>query len=1176
MRALRVLRVLFALLLVLLAAGGARAQSGRGAIGGIVADTSGGVVPQADVSAVNEQTGVVTATHANDEGLYALLNLPVGVYTVEFRKDGWTSFVQKGVRVGLQAAVTLDATLSPSTNRLQDAVTVTADAPLLDTRNGEVGLALTNAIVSGLPLNMSGGRSIENFAYASVPSVEGNNWTSNIAGGASFSKEVILDGSSATIQIQGHISESSPPMDAVEEFKVQTSGIPAEYGRTGGGIFNFSLRSGTNALRGSVYGQFRHEALNANSWMNNYLAAANPSQADRYAKPRDRQQLGGVSAGGPIVRNRTFYFAAFEEYRQTRRQLGSYDRTVPTPAFLDGDFGALLDPSTRLGTDAGGNAIVKGALIDPRTGLVFPNNVIPAARISPVAQRIVDLYKRAYQPLIAGRVSNNSAGPAYIDPAFTQHQLSVKVDHGLTANGRLAGSLIWTNRPRTLVDQGGVWDQQEDMGGPLSKARKHEVTTYQARLSHSQVLSPTLLHVGTATFNRFRNPSTTGSAGGGWPAQLGLDVAGGYGSFPQINFGDGVNGVDETDIGYGVSDFYVSNVFQYNDSVSWVRGRHVVKAGGEARVIQMNSHGDRAFLEYNFSPAQTGVIGGPLANQVGFGFASFLLGEVASASQRVPTDLYGRRNYAALFVQDDYRVSDRLTLNVGLRWETTGAWREKYGHWANFNVDRINPVTGVPGLVEYADETPGSFEGNREYKEFGPRVGAAFRLSDRLVLRGAYGLFYAPIGSNYWQGVPYGFAPGFFGTNTVSPRADGSAAFQWDQTAYPGGLTPATKDAAFTQWGMVSINPESLKAGRIQQWNAGIEHELTPGLVIGATYLGNKGTGLQSGDFERNQPDPAAMRQLLLHGTEWNTVSDAASAAAAGVRYPYAGFNGPAWMAITPYPQAAAGYGPLFFVGSPLGRSSYHALQLTANRRMASGLAASVSYTLSRQRGDMDSSFQDRWFAGGIQDVTQLDREAATIGRYDRTHIAKGYVTWALPVGAGRRFLANASGLTGAIVNGWTISGIFRYESGAPLAIASSNSYAGWMYPIYANRTSGVGVDASQFDGARFNPANPADPANRYFAPGAFSNPAYGDLGTGPARSADLRGFGGAYEDLGIVKDFRAGRYTAQLKVELINVFNRHYFADPETNIASPNFGQVTQIGAQTPRQGQIALRFAF
>jgi hypothetical protein len=1162
-------RVLLVALLLASSAARLIAQSERGTIRGVVGDATGAGLPRVTVSASNVETGVVTRSVADDLGLYSLLNLPIGRYTVTFERTGFGPSVHEDVVIGVHSALRIDVTLQ--LGDLKDTVTVTGREPL-DSRSAATGTSLQNGVVTGLPLTITSGRSIENFAYALAPGVEGNNWASNIVGGAPFSKEVILDGTSATIQIQGHITESSPPMEAVQEFKVDTSGMPAEYGRTGGGIFNFSLRSGTNTIRGSAYGQFRHESLNANTWMNEYLSGTDPANRNKYAKPRDRQKLGGASVGGPIRRNQTFYFASFEEYQQTRRQLGAFDRTAPIAAFLDGNFSALLDTTTPLGTDASGAAIYRGAIFDPRTGLVFPGNVIPSDRLSPISRRIAAIYRDSYAPMVANRLSNNAAGPAYVDPFFTQHQFSVKADHALTDNARLSGSLIWTNRPRTLADQGGLWNPDEDMGGPLAKSRKHEVTSYQSRINHSQVLSSSVLHNATVTFNRFRNPSTTGSASGQWPGELGLNVPNAYGSFPQIGFGDAINGVDITDIGYGISNFYVTDVWQYNDSLSWVRGRHLMKFGGEMRFIQMNSHGDRAYLDYTFSPVQTGVLGGPIANQVGFGFASFLLGEVASASQHVPTDLYGRRNYAALFWQDDFRAHEKLTLNFGLRWETTGGWREKHDRWANFNTSKINPITGVAGVLEFADEVDGSFEGARDLGQFGPRLGAAFRMTDRLVVRGAYGLLYAPIGVNYWSGVPYGFAPGFFGTNIVSPTGNGAAAFNWDRTPYAGVETPATKDPASTQWGLVSVNPDSLKAGRIQQWNASVEREIARDISLGAAYVGNRANRLGSGDFERNQPHPDDMRRLLAAGTEWNWVSDPASASAAGVPYPYPGFAGAAWMAITPYPQAAAGWGPLFFVGSPLGRSDYHALQLTATKRGISGLSAIASYTLARQRGNMDSSLQERWWSGPLQDVSRLDDEAATIAAGDRTHVAKGFVSWALPFGTGRRFFSDPSRITRALVDGWTISTIFRYESGLPLAIRSNNSYAGWTYPIYANVNAGVPVEGA-FDSSNFSPSKPLDPANRYFNPSAFANPRYGELGTGPARLAQLRGFGGAYEDLGIIKDIRVGRYTAQVRFELFNVFNRRYFADPETNLGSASFGHVTSVGSQPPRQGQLGVR---
>ena len=239
------------------------AQSGRGTIRGLVTDATGLALQQVVVTASNVDTGIVTSGRSSDQGVYSLLDLPVGRYTLTFQKDGFAPYVQEDVRVGVESALRLDATLQ--IGELKDAITVTATVETLDSRSGATSTTLQNAVVTNLPLNITSGRSIENFAYAIAPGVEGNNWTANIVGGTAFSKEVMLDGTSATIQIQGHITESSPPMEAVEEFKVETSGMSAEYGTHGGGIFNFSLRSGTNRCAAAAHGQLRHEALNANT-----------------------------------------------------------------------------------------------------------------------------------------------------------------------------------------------------------------------------------------------------------------------------------------------------------------------------------------------------------------------------------------------------------------------------------------------------------------------------------------------------------------------------------------------------------------------------------------------------------------------------------------------------------------------------------------------------------------------------------------------------------------------------------------------------------------------------------------------------------------------------------------------------------------------------------------------
>jgi hypothetical protein len=1168
---------ILAVAVVVFATSPALAQSGRGTISGLVKDASGSVVPGVTVTATNRGTNAVTTAVTNADGLYSFRNLPLGTYSVGFSMSGFKPFTQDGIEVHLGDVLTVDHTLI--VGGLADAVTVTADASMLGKGNAEIGTSLASDVVTDLPVDMSGGRSILQWAYLVTPSVEGegkgNAWNSHVAGGAEFTNEVVIDGTSAVIQIGGWVGESSPPLEAVDEFKVQTSGIPAEYGRTGGGVFNFSLKSGTNKFRGSAVGAMRNEVFNANTWQNNYLKAVNPGDK-QYDRAEDRQYMGSVSLGGPIIKDKTFFYAAFEDYRQSRFVLGGFGQTVPIPAFLDGDFSALLNTGAApLGVDPAGNPIYPGAIRDPLTGNVFPGNIIPADRLSNTSRQIADMYRQGYAPMV-DRLSENSALPYYNDPKFEQRQFSIKLTHQFSAKSQLTASFVHSKRPRTLVDSGGIWDPSDPdkFGGPLSRARTQIVSSPQLRLSHSYTFSSSVMNVVSFSWSQYYNPSIAGAANGGWPEKLGFGNTG-AGTFPEINFGDAVNGVGETGIGYALNSYYRSNTFILGDSVSWVKGKHTFKFGGEVRYMQTTSAPNTGSLHFDFKPDQTRFMGQPWSNQTGFGFASFMLGAVDSGSQDTTGDLTGRRNYEALYAQDDFRLNDKLTVNLGLRWETTGPWTEKNGHWANYDNTAINPTTGVPGLLVFANDGSTSFEGPRDWTQFGPRIGLSYQATPRAVVRASYGLFYQGVGMDYWNGTPYGFSPGYRATNRVDPVGGGVPAFNWDN-GYPGVPVEPTKDPNNIPWGPTTMSPQGLESGRIQQWNAGVDYELTRDLVVGVNYLGNTGTHLNSGLLQRNQPNMAAQSNLVKSGKEWNWVSDPASAADAGVPYPYPGFSNFAMMATAPFPQVAQTWGPLFYVGSPVGAQTYNALQVTLNKRRSHGVTAYASYTYSRSRGDVDTGFQENWYQSHVQDVNNLGMEANVINRFDQTHVLKGYVAWELPFGKGRRF-ANKDGLTDALLGGWELSLIFRYDSGIPIGFNSNSYIAGWSdfsYPIYVNRNANVPLGNNNFDPSKFDMANPANPSNRYFNPAAFSNPAYGEFGTGPGRFEELRTPGGAYEDLGIMKRFTVGPVRAQLRFELLNLFNRHYFGNPNTDIGSDLFGQMTTTGYSTPRQGQLSVRF--
>ena len=1166
----RIFLIGFSLFLMFAAA--LMAQQDRATIAGTVTDPSGAVIPAVAITATNLETKVQTAAVTNGDGLYQVPNLPVGQYSVLFHKTGFESIERTNLTLTISQVAEIDVTLKIAA--VAQVVEVTAAAPILQTQTNDLGGTVTLNAFRELPLSISGGRDIMAFAFATTPGVEGNSWTTYIAGAQAFSNEVLIDGTLAQESETGQVLESEPHMEAVEEFRVDTggtSGAAAMY--TAGGTFSFILKSGTNQFHGSAVEFVQNEALNANSWMSDYEAAANPSQAWQYKKPRSRHEDYAFSAGGPIKKNKTFIFGAFEQYRKADYSLGSYSQTVPTADFLAGNFSALLDKSTQLGTDVGGNPIYKGAIIDPTTQLVFPNNTIPQNRFSKVSQQVVSLYQQYYKPLGSGLI-NNDPMTSSNNPWFHQTQVSFKVDHNFSEDNRLAGSFIYAQRPRILDDQGGVWDPQDPDGGPLSHARMQEVSDAKYRLSDSHNFSATKLNVASFTYEYFKNPSTATSASGGWPSKLGFGNTG-AGNFPQISFSS-TNGVGESEIGNSDLGFYVDNNYIYDDTFTWIKGRHTLRFGGEFRAFEINSHGANGTLGFSFNNAQTGAPKESWGSQVGFAFASFLLGDVYNAGMGTADDLYGRRKSTSLFAEDSFRVNARLTLNLGLNWNQTYPFHEKYGHWASFDTAYKDPTTGAPGDVAYLSNGGQSFEGSTRWQDFAPHFGFAYKITNRIVARGAYSLFDVPNGTDYWNGVPYGFAPGYFPTNQVAQTSNFAPAFNWDN-GYPGKPVSGTLDPNYLNWTMVSMSPKSLLPGIVNQWNAGVEFELTNNTRLSVNYLATRGTHLHDGSLQQDQGPLGSYTSFLQKdgpGThEWDWVWNPATAAAAGVPYPYPGYSNYAFAALSPFPQISGAFDQLFYVGSPVGRSQYDSLQVEVTHPTSYGLTMDMSYTFAHQRTTTSSNFQEGWGSWtDIQNLSDLSWDANYIEPYDQS-IVKGYLLYTLPFGKGRRLVSGQNRWVNGLVSNWTLGTTLYYSTGTPLSIYSSNYYPGLSSAIYANVAPGADLNR-HFSGPKFNPSNASDSGNLYFNPAGFSNPAFGDFGNSGPYVAGLNGFGTASENLALYKDFHIKEsMKLQLRGEFFNVLNRHYFDNPNTSISNPNFGDVMSVGGPQ-RVGQLGVRF--
>lgn len=1156
--------------MLLLAAPEAFAQSDRAAITGTVRDASGAVIAGVRVAATNVHNNLQSVTATNASGEYTLLNLPVGEYTLTCSKNGFANYQRAGVTLAISQVAAINIVLTVGTH--VETTTATADTPLLQTQTASISTNLNNAAVNELPLNVQGGRNLSAFMFAYVPGVEGTgtdatskDFASHIEGSMSDTKEVMIDGTSGVSQIGGYLSESAPPMEAVEEFQVTSAGTRADDGRTGGGVFRYEMKSGTNAWHGSGFYYMHNEAFDARSWGDKYnegvcLANANgnPAQTanceNAFGEPADSLYTYGGSIGGPILSDKLFFYSALERYTFSNIGIGALSSTVPTMAFLNGDFSALLNKNVVLGTDSAGNTVYQGAIIDPLTGDAFPDNMIPSYRISEVSQKIVDLYKKYYQPL-ATTLTNNNALPLSSPATWYQSdQFSTKLDYNASPHNRLDGSVIFAYIPRLLSDQGGIWSAGSENGGPMANAYDHNTTAPSVRLRDSWMISNTLLNVVSATFNRFRSPSIARSQSGDWPAALGLGDFG-AGNFPVIKF-QGINGddqtyvaglpVDETSLGSQFNDFYAANTFIYDDTLSWVRGRHTYKFGVELRAQQFNSHADTGVPTFIFDPAQTAGTFGPSA---GFGFASFLLGDVNQASVSEPDNTYGRRKSTTLFAEDDIKVTPKFTLNLDLRWDFNGRYHEKYGHWSNFDTTAINPVTGLPGALEFASGGGDSFEKKQYYHNFSGFIGGAYQLTAKTVARASFSVYYVPLNLNTWSGIPYGFNPGFVLNNQVLTP------FDWDN-GYPGRAVDIGKNPNFTEYGMVSIDPRMLELGNVQEWSAGIQREISRDFAVDVNFIQNHGYHLESGYVAANQPKLSAYTEIVQSGQQWSWITEP-------------GFSGYGWASVAPFPNVAMTFGPLYFVGSPLGNSDYQSLQLTVRKRAVHGLSMLASYNLSSCHGDVDDAFEDLYWAGPLQDVYNLQKERQTICSFDQMNIGKGYLLYELPFGRSQALLSQVGPAMNALVGGWTLAGDFYYSTGTPMRIVANVYYPG-INNVYADIVPDCNIH-EHYDG---------QVGGTYFNPACFVNPPNGEFGDAPGYLAGLRNPGLATEDLSVSKEFRFGeRYQLRLYFQVFNVFNRHGFAGPDTQIGTAGFGEVLPQdlnGLPGPRVGQFGVRFGF
>ena len=1055
------------------------AQITSGSIKGTVSDPSGAAVPNIPVTAQNIATSIETTAITNNEGTFTLVALPVGSYSVSVDIPGFKRTVVANVLVDIGVTTRTDVALQMGSRT--ETVDVAGGASVLTPDTAEAGTVLTAAEYQNLPLS-TGGRARDPMAFVALtPGVNAYNGAGltdttqdqmSVNGGQAWMTDVLIDGMSAgQTNHFGSWNEMAPPVDALSEFKIITGGaFSAEYGHVGTAVVSFGLKSGTNEYRGSVFELFRNTVLNSRSF---FQTQRTPYHQNNF----------GYELDGPVRiphiydgRNRTFFMTALDAsiYRGIDvTQL----YTSPTAAMLSGNFSGLqtatgqpvtiYDPATTVVNPSGSVS---------RTA--FPGNVIPQARITPFAQAILALMP---PPNLPGTV-NNFSGPATggSDAGGCEiennYMFVAKGDHHFTDKQSISFDTTYTFEP-SQCDNGNPYTGTALSNGspPIQNFSSHEF-----RLSYTYVISPNIVNVAEIAYNRFLNPGNTFSAGQNWPSKLGISgMNGSNGSMPEMSFS--TDGYPVLSAGFAMRDVEATKIV--GDSIAVAKGRNNLKFGFEYHSQRHTKRNNNNGIgEFFFSSHETGL---NAATGTGNSFASLLLGATDQEKVGSPVEFGSQLPYLAWFAQDDVKVSSKLTLNVGLRYEMELPPVEDHNESSEFNFTTPNPGAGnLPGAYIFAGSGAGRTGGrtfmNTYYGGIGPRFGLAYELAPSTVIRGGYGISYATteflITNDGWSTSATFTTPD--NGNTPLYLANGIPT-SWPQ---PPDITPTFGNGnAVTTY---SADADHLPT--VQNWRFGIQQQLPGKIVVEAAYVGTHGSHLALSGL--SNPNQISAQYLGLGSTLTSSITSQA-AKNAGIESPYSGFTGSVAQALRPYPQVQA----ITNYEVKLGWSTYESFQLTAQRRYAAGFQWLMSYTISKLLTNMQDN-TDVSAVSTLQNTADLRAERA-IAVFDVPQMFWTEAIYDLPIGPNKRFL-NGGGVEGKVVGGWSLAPIVNIASGQPLSISQSNQMPIFNYGQRPNLVPGVDVRNNVGCGTQriFNPA-------AFVSPGPY---AFGDAVSPPIRRAEL------------------------------------------------------------------------
>ena len=1173
------------------------AQGDRGAITGSVVDAAGAAIAGARISVINVSTGVHEATTSNNAGEWTLSSMPVGEYRVSVEFTGF-KVVNHGAAL-LEAGSTLRIDTRMEVGTIQQAIEVSAQATQLSTDDGKLRNEIPGQLIADLPTAVAGNmRSPFDLANLTA-GVQGTDTDVRVAGGQQGAWGATLDGGSITGNRYGSAIWSgvnSPSLDAIDQFVVETNGFKAEYGRSGGGLVSFVSKSGTNQFHGDAYEFLRNNYFDARGFFAKSVAIYR------------QHDFGGV-LGGPVVlpklyhgRDKTFFFVAYEGFRN-RVGASTTPIAVPPVEFYSGDFHNLVANQR----DASGKYIPI-QIYNPATTRFngtqyirdpFPNNQIPLSMIDKTSAAILALAKPAMTANLRTDVApgtwpywqqNYYQSGSTVNP---NNKFSIKADHNLNDRQRLAFYFGYNKKDSVPGPSGAP-----GIPGILNGFQIDSTQSLVYRASWDYTISARVHNRLSASVTDFHEPILPLAWDQGWKGKgiciqnvPNCDI-----NLPMISTGEfGTWG------GFGWNG-WGSPSYSISDEISWTKGKHVIKAGYQYEWTKYESIGNQNVSgQVGFNANLTNLQG---TTNTGLAFASFLLGDVSSSTVTTPRFFLLRYNYHAYFVQDDWRVTPTLTLNLGLRYEFDPPTTITGDQCSDFSPTAPNPgAGGRPGALLFCGKGDSNTYLNASgppgwYKGFGPRFGFAWNPKSKFVVRGGAGISYAPLkvtsGSSHFDGFAFlGTPPG------GSDQSGGvTPAFQLNN-GMPSWPHPPLIDTTFDNNSSIYWwqGQESMRLPENINWNVTVQRELPNKFLLEAGYAASIGEHLLSNELDYNRINinnlppnlnifTNAGRTLL--NTPFNSTS--VNLAAQGFHVPYAQFPVSSTLdqALRPFPQYTAVNSAIS--GDHSGHSTYHSLVVKVTRRFSHGLVIDSSYVFSKMFDDTENASNNT--GGSSSNQASLDAFDRRLDKHvslsDRTHDAKLNWVYELPIGPGKPFLRH--GFVSRAIGGWRIGTTQRYATGTPIALTGAFAFPGNTINNRPTIATYSGWRAPT-KGGSFDPG-----ADLYFQTPTLANwngdiPTITQQGWFPLQPRDrvgnmtvtnpeVRNFPVLSENVALAKTYSLSaenRRELDVRLEGFNLLNRTQFATPNTNLsATPGtFGLVT-AQANAPRSLQLALKFVF